>query len=189
MNNYELVSKSFTTLLEMLDDRGVDYSGVNKSLIYEIVKNNANKQGFDLLINDIKVIYYLSNKFKWSEMKKYFDEENVYKLYIVIVADKVSQSNLKQIQALKLNVQIFHIKELQFNITKHMLVPKHELIEDPIVIKNILDSYNLKSKFQLPLILKSDPMSRYLGLKNGDIVKITRNSPTSGEYIVYRCCM
>jgi DNA-directed RNA polymerase subunit H (RpoH/RPB5) len=28
-----------------------------------------------------------------------------------------------------------------------------------------------------------------LGLKNGDIVKITRNSPTSGEYVIYRCCI
>ena len=54
------------------------------------------------------------------------------------------------------------------------------------------DSIELDDNFfehQLPLILKSDPMSRYLGLKNGDIIKITRNSQSSGEYIVYRCCM
>ena len=51
-------------------------------------------------------------------------------------------------------------KQLQFNITKHMLVPNHiKLDEDEENF--IIQKYNLKSKFQLPLILKNDPISRY----------------------------
>jgi DNA-directed RNA polymerase I, II, and III subunit RPABC1 len=52
-----------------------------------------------------------------------------------------------------------------------------------------MEKFMIKSKFQLPIILKTDAMAKYLGLKNGDIIKITRVSPTAGEYVVYRCCV
>jgi DNA-directed RNA polymerase I, II, and III subunit RPABC1 len=84
---------------------------------------------------------------------------------------------------------VFDIKSLQFNISHHELVPKHEVIHDEAEVKDIVAKYSLKSKFQLPIILKTDAMAKYLGLKNGDVVKITRVSPTAGEYIVYRCCV
>jgi DNA-directed RNA polymerase subunit H (RpoH/RPB5) len=189
MNNQELIFKSFSTIIEMLSDRKIDTSGINKTIINDIIINNSNKIGFEINLENIKIIYYLSTKFKWSELKKFFEEKDDNSLYILIINDKISQNNMKIIIALGLTMQIFNIKELQFNITKHVLVPKHELITDQDEIKNIMDHYSLKSKFQLPLILKNDPISRYYGLKNGDIVKITRNSPSSGKYIIFRCCM
>ena len=121
-------------------------------------------------------------------MKKIVEESMDPKLlYIFIVNDKISLNIMKSINSLGLNYQIFNIKE-QFNITKHNIVPKHTLVDDARV-KLLLETFSLKHKFQLPIILKSDPMSRYLGLKCGDVVMITRNSPSSGEYYVYRCCM
>jgi DNA-directed RNA polymerase I, II, and III subunit RPABC1 len=187
MNNQELITISFGTLLEMFKDRGINVDHINKT----VLNDNLNKISFELNLDNIKIIYYLSPKFKWSELKKYFEDlsnkDNT--LYILIIADKISQSNVKSINDLNLTMQIFNIKELQFNITKHVLVPKHEIVRDPQEIKTLLEVYSLKSKFQLPLILKADPISRYFGLKNGDIIKVTRNSPSSGEYIVYRCCM
>lgn len=192
MNNQEFIVKSLGTIHEMLTDRGVDVSNIDKVGLAVIVDANQNKPSLDIVMNNVKILYYLSNKFKWSELKKLFDDdENLskYELVILVTKEKVSQNNLKLIHGLGLPLNIFEIKELQFNISKHVLVPKHEVIRDEEEVKNIIAKYCLKSRHQLPHILKTDPMSRYLGLKSGDIVKITRNSPTSGEYIVYRCCL
>lgn len=191
MNNQELLFKSFNTIIEMLNDRHIDVSNINSTILQDSLVNYS-KIGLELFLenNSIKIIYYLSSKFKWSELKKFFEDlKPETNLYLLIVADKISANNIKIINALNLNMQIFNIKELQFNITKHILVPKHEIITDQQEIKSIITNYSLKTKFQLPLILKSDPVSRYYGLKNGDIVKIKRDSQTSGEYIIYRCCM
>jgi DNA-directed RNA polymerase I, II, and III subunit RPABC1 len=90
---------------------------------------------------------------------------------------------------MKLPIQIFEIRDLQFNISTHKLVPKHELITNPAEVDDIIKKYSLKTKFQLPIIFRTDAMAKYLNLKNGDVVKISRVSPTAGEYIVYRCCL
>ncbi len=191
MNNKDAIFKSFKTIMEMLEDRGIDVGGVSKDsgpeLLHGFVSNN--KVVFEVVLNKVKIVYCTSSKVKWADLKKYFEDETPYSLYICVIKDKMSQNNTKMISSLKLNVQVFDIKHLQYNVSKHVLVPKHELVRDEEEVKAIIHNLNLKSKFQLPLILKTDAMAKYLGLKNGDVVKITRVSPTAGEYIMYRCCV
>lgn len=71
-----------------------------------------------------------------------------------------------------------------FDVLKHAYVPKHEIMPkkeaDEVLIK-----YNAKH-IQLPFIFLSDPALRDLGAKPGDIIKITRKSPTAGESVYYR---
>jgi len=190
MNNQQAIVKSFNTVLEMLKDRKVDVSNINQTIVTEsLVKSSLSSVSFKIQIENINIVYYLATKFRWPDMKKIVEEGlDPSLMYMFIVNDKISLNNMKSINALAINYQIFNIKELQFNITKHILVPKHEKVDEAHV-KEILDTFSLKTKFQLPLILKTDPMSRYLGLKGGDVIKVTRNSPSSGEYFVYRCCM
>lgn len=191
MNNKKAVYRSFTTIMEMLEDRKLNTGGLSKDGAQELMEPFvvSNKTLFEVIVNDYKIVYCLSSKVKWSELKKFFEDETPYKLYMCVTKDKISQNNTKMLSGLKLNLQVFDIKLLQFNISKHELVPKHELVSDESEVKEIMEKFMIKSKFQLPIILKTDAMARYLGLKNGDIVKITRVSPTSGEYIVYRCCV
>ena len=48
--------------------------------------------------------------------------------------------------------------------------------------------YMIKSKIYMPIILHSDPIAKWLGLKQGDIVKIIRYNENSGISFYYRTC-
>jgi DNA-directed RNA polymerase subunit H len=70
------------------------------------------------------------------------------------------------------------------DITKHELVPKHELLTEQEK-EQLLKQYGITLK-QLPRILQSDPMAKVLNAKVGDVIKITRKSETAGESVYYR---
>jgi DNA-directed RNA polymerase I, II, and III subunit RPABC1 len=71
-----------------------------------------------------------------------------------------------------------------FNITHHVFVPKHILLnlEEE---RELLEKYNT-TKGKLPKISKSDPIAKYYGMKSNQICKIIRRSPEVGEYFYYR---
>ena len=185
MNNKVHVLNSLKTIIEMMSDRHLDMTNASIHQFEPFVDANYTKSLFTVKINSVTVVFYLPVKFKKQELMNRLADET--ELTILVLKEKLSQNNLKEINNLK-NIQVFDIRELQYNVTKHILVPKHELVDEDEV-KSIVEGYALKSKFQLPHILKTDPVSRYLGLKSGDVVKITRVSPTAGEYIIYRCCL
>jgi len=186
MNHSSEIAKSIGVLFEMLTDRGIDAS-VLKSFSQTEVANSP-VFAIDIAVPKIKIVFDVSNKLKWVDVKKTidFDDETDVDLVILVVKDKVNNSEQKKIAELKVDYQVFDLRDLQFNISRHLLVPKHELVTDDVEITKVLDAYQVK-KNQLPLILKTDPMAKYLNAKAGNLVKVTRISPTSGEYIVYRC--
>lgn len=187
--NKEIISKSLKTVLEMLSDRKIDVSNINKDGFSEWIDNNFNKSIFSIILNKIKVLYYLPDKFKWPEIKKVFDEEeNVYDLTIIIVKDKVSPGNLKSINALNIPYQLFDIQQLKINVTRHELVPPHILLNEQET-NEFLELYSMKNKKETGTILRTDPIAKYMGFKSGDIIKIIRNSESAGEYITYRHCV
>lgn len=70
------------------------------------------------------------------------------------------------------------------NIFEHELVPDHEILSSKEA-DNLLKEYSM-SKHQLPQIKKTDIAIIAIGAKLGDVIKITRNSPTAGEFVSYR---
>ena len=76
------------------------------------------------------------------------------------------------------------IKKNQVLVPDHVYVPKHEII--PMAdAEAVLKKYNCKPT-ELPLIFVNDPAIMGLGVKPGDMIKITRSSPTAGESLYYR---
>jgi DNA-directed RNA polymerase subunit H (RpoH/RPB5) len=85
------------------------------------------------------------------------------------------------------NVHIFNINNFTNNILKHRLVPEHKAIREMKSIEEILKKCNTNID-HLPIILKSDIMSKMLRLASGDICEITRSSDKCGSYPFYRVC-
>ena len=72
----------------------------------------------------------------------------------------------------------------KIDVSKHALVPKHSKISEKEK-KALVEKYFLILK-ELPKILAKDPAIEGIGMKDGDIVKIVRKSPTAGESVFYR---
>jgi DNA-directed RNA polymerase I, II, and III subunit RPABC1 len=81
-------------------------------------------------------------------------------------------------------IEFFEFDEVVINITEHELVPKHEPLSEKEKAE-VLSRYSVKET-QLPRILRTDPVAKYLGVKPGQILKITRKSDTAGTYVTYR---
>lgn len=92
----------------------------------------------------------------------------------------------------KNRIRFFEASHIVHDPSSFAIVPKHEKISDEEAEKMLNEVYlkNTKAdKNLLPIIrFHEDPQARWLGLVPGDIVKITRPSPMSGEYITYRVC-
>ncbi len=69
-------------------------------------------------------------------------------------------------------------------VPDHVYVPKHEIMTKDDA-EDVLKKFNCQPT-ELPLIFASDPAILGLGVKPGDMIKITRKSATAGEAIYYR---
>jgi DNA-directed RNA polymerase I, II, and III subunit RPABC1 len=88
----------------------------------------------------------------------------------------------RELTAHAVKMEPFLFRELIVNILEHDLVPKHEVVKDDSK-KEFLKKYRLDD---LPHILNTDPVVRFLGLKENDLVKITRPDFVAGLYTTYR---
>ena len=88
----------------------------------------------------------------------------------------------RELTAHSVHMEPFLFQELVVNILEHKLVPKHEVLLGK-ERKVFLQKYKLDD---LPLILQTDPVVRFLGLQNNDIVRITRPDFVAGQYVTYR---
>lgn len=85
------------------------------------------------------------------------------------------------------NIHIFHIDTLIHNLLQHTLVPQHIPIRHKQEIQKILSETNAEL-YQLPVILRTDPIAKLVRLCPGDICKIIRTSEKCGESVYYRVC-
>ncbi len=74
--------------------------------------------------------------------------------------------------------------EILFDASAHNLVPKHEVM-DQEAVEALFVQFKVSPQ-NLPVIFVNDPALSRLDAKMGDIIKITRRSPTAGVAIFYR---
>lgn len=169
------------TLREMLNDR--KYTKLEEETVERIVASNDNSEKILIyFVYDVKV----SVK-KMKSIKDIIDDDtNRYKCLILVYKSSITTFAKQFISTDvdNLNVQVFSENELSFNLTKHKLVPKHEILSSSEK-QAIMTLYKTKAK-HFPILLSSDPVARYYGALPGMMMRITRKSPTAGEYILYR---
>jgi DNA-directed RNA polymerase subunit H (RpoH/RPB5) len=158
-------------------------SASKKNIIDQLKPNTAKKNKENEEETDIHKSYkdFVANFNKSVNYIMIFEELTTTDNKYLINFDKI----LNKINGL---LSVFMYSDLHFNPTKHCLVDKHiKLTESEIT--ELMTKYNIKSKTQLPIILKSDPIAKWLGIKPGDIVKINRYNQNSGLLPYYRACV
>lgn len=96
---------------------------------------------------------------------------------IIVYRSSVTSSAKNSIETWDFNFELFGLHELQLNITRHRLVPRHCAVTEGE--KSTLDK-DFKGK--LPSLLISDPVCRYFAFNKGDYVRISRKDGS----IMYR---
>ena len=103
----------------------------------------------------------------------------------IIVHPKATPLSVrKYLDQAKVSIECFSFDDLIFNIMKHEMMPKFETLS-PDQKTTLLTELKIQET-QLPRILPSDPVAKYLGMRRGDVVQIDRKSETAGKYTLYR---
>lgn len=101
------------------------------------------------------------------------------------VADKFHSTAYTCWTTNKFRISFFRLANLVIHPAEHILVPKHEFIPK----KEVEKLFTPTERMKLPFIrFHEDMQARILGLVPADVVKITRPSPSAGEYTIYRIC-
>ena len=148
--------KAYNTCKTMVQMRGY-------TLTYEDIEHlifEASKGDEDSLIMFIDT----SDKLNVNEFRNYYMNANSKGIpHIIILYNKHTHAVLRNIECSQIEVELFSILEMQYNILEHAFVPKHEYVQ---TIKS--------NKMKYPILLRTDPVSRFMGFKTGDIVRIYR---------------
>lgn len=162
----------------ILSTRGFDVtSEIEKEEYFDIYGKDAKKKTIIVRIPTKEVVGV-------RELRDYKEEieKKGYDHAILLALSKYTHYAKREAKAA--GIETFSIKFPFFNLFKHYLVPLHEFATEE-EIEELKERYSI-FKYQLPKISAEDPAVQLLGAKIGDVLKITRNSPTAGEFIVYR---
>ena len=174
------IEKSKQIIDEMMNDRGYKYSEKDNNKLIYITED---KKKFTIIIFAEK-----KEDIKKKQIDKYISDNDVKNTNILLVITFIDNNEKipnKYTDYETNNIQVFHIKDLLFNITKHKYVPKHSILNNNEKEK-FSSLYNIEN---IAKIKVNDPVCRYYFAKINDIIKIIRPSNNSKEEINYRLCI
>ena len=184
------IAKAIVVVKQMLDDRGVGLGELENIGDKELQALSTQLDFFHLAAADRDIVV-ITRKLKNQDLQKaaaVLDASRRDKT-IIIVTEKPATFNIRSVQTnYGMNAEIFALAELQFNVSRHHLVPKHAKMTD-VEVKSLMETYMLPSKSCLPSISVADPMAKYLGIRIGEVVRISRPSQSSGATFFYRHCI
>ena len=204
LNDYQLIR---STIVDMLYDRSLQptkrfHFPIGSLDLYRMIPLEALAEIYNEAVSDkiyhlnfdlrseygqkVQVCFFKDGTKLEQNIKKSITTYHISKddLLIVILCNK-QKPLASYLETDKENVEIFWYKSLTFNPTRHILVPKHELL-NPIEKDELKKIYMLNRMTNLPTIRLSDPIAKYYGMREGDVCRITRHNPNIGKSILYR---
>ena len=110
---------------------------------------------------------------------------------IIISKDKTNQTIKDLIEQLfikdKKFVNIYNFHDYLFNVLEHEMQPKFRILSEEEKQK-IMKQYNITKDKEFPDISRFDPVSQAIGVRPGEVMEITRSSPTAVKSVYFRIC-
>lgn len=193
------IYNSYKTVLEMMIDRKYTSSEDEKIPSFEEWMAEYEGLSEDEVREKLNFIYMKSDTdhilIAWSltpalgsqniQGIKVMMDERAVKRCIMVIQGKITPFAANAIKNLRIQsyfIETFTEEELQFNITRHDLVPRH-IICSAAKKEEVLAKYAV-SKTQLPQIKSTDPQVRYLGAVKNQLIKVVRKSDTMPTIVV-----
>ena len=190
---------AYIIVLEMLEARRFLIEEKDKKNITIFAKEYQEKdEMFFILKKKEKFELYFSimkqEKITKKDLIKHIENikeenDNIQNILILCLDKQLLNYIIEFRTKFQLNLEIFLISNMQLNISKHELVPKHILLTDEEK-KDFLEKNGYKES-ELPRIKLNDPMTLFNNGKVGDVFKIIRENmngrnKTSGQGFYYR---
>ena len=146
------------------------------------------------------VKYFIGKSLRHIHINEYIEDLFVEQLIldketddlIIIVKDEPNDTLIRALKDIweqnKYYIRVISRKRLQFNILEHNYVPEHIIISEEEKQQLFIEK-NISSPKELPEISRFDPVALTIGIKPGQVCKITRNSRTAIDSIYYRICI
>ncbi len=203
------IYKSRNILLEILKDRGYSVDDYTDFSVTEVQAMYNNKE-LDMLLehstqknsNDenkkLYVKYHLTTRLGSSHIYDYvddlFDIEEVLTSeddLIIISKDKTNQTIRDLVEQLfikdKKFVNIYNFHDYLFNVLDHEMQPTFRILNNDEK-QEIMKRYNIVKDKEFPDVSRFDPVSQAIGVRPGQLIEITRSSPTAVKTLYYRIC-
>ena len=205
------IYKSRNIILKILKSRGFNVDDWSDFSVTEVQAMFNNKE-LDMLLENpttkkkVYVKYHLSGTKGGTSMSRLgtshiydyvddlFDIEDVLTSnddLIIISKDKTNQTIKDLIEQLfikdKKFVNIYNFHDYLFNVLEHEMQPKFRILSEEEKQK-IMKQYNITKDKEFPDISRFDPVSQAIGIRPGEVMEITRSSPTAVKSVYFRIC-
>lgn len=204
-DNREAVSELYygtRNLLDLLERQGYDIADYKNMGINEVHIRMQNSQ-LDMTVNKKNgskalVKFHTAKALRPANLTEYV--ESAYNLektlgkddsLLVVTRNDPNETLIRMVVSLwdqhGIFVTVFNIDRLQFNILDHAYVPPHTVLTDEESAA-VRSRYNIKGT-DMPEISRFDPVAQAIGIRPGQMCKITRASRTAITAPFYRICI
>jgi len=181
--------KALSTIKDILKNRGVEADS------FESVAGSLDETKM-YTFAQVLIIFSTKTRVTERELNNFigFASENNHTGGILVVSpSRPSEMVLKVLRnhvADRTNplVQIFELRHLQFDISKHRKVPRHRIITDDERTK-MLKEFNISGPTFLPKIDCQDPMAKWIEARPDDVLEVNGLCESSGLNKRFRYCV